>query len=65
MKKALETAIQKFNDRPDFFSSNFSSSTLHSLLTFCLGNSYFEYNGDVYSQQLLVEPWAVELAEIK
>ena len=29
---------------------NLSSSTLHSLVTFCLDNSYFNFDGDFYSQ---------------
>ena len=68
MTKALETAIKQFTDRPDLLPSNFTTSTLHSLVTFCLDNSYFEFNGDFYSQDsggTMGSPLVVELAEIR
>ena len=68
MKKALETTIRQFNDRPDLLPPNLSSSTIHSLVTFCLDNSYFEFNGDFYSQDsggTMGSPLVVELAEIR
>ena len=66
-KSALNAEIS-IDGYPDLLPSNFSSSTLHSLVTFCLDNSYFKYNGNFYSQNsdgTMGSPLVVELAEIK
>ena len=61
-KKALtlETLI--------FLPPNISASTIQSLISFCLDNNYFEFNGQFYSQDTggtIISPLMVELAEIR
>ena len=50
MKKSLSTTILNFQDKPHLLPPNISASTIQSLISFCLDNSYFEFNGQFYSR---------------
>ena len=68
MKKSLSTTILHFQDKPHLLPPNISTSTIQSLIPFCLDNSYFEFNGQFYSQDTggtMGSPLVVELAEIR
>ena len=68
MKKSLSTTILHFQDKPNLLPPNISASTIQSLISFCLDNSYFEFNGQFYSQDTggtMGSPLVVELAEIR
>ena len=57
-----------FQDKPHLLPPNISASTIQSLISFCLDNSYFEFNGQFYSQDTggtMGSPLVVELAEIR
>ena len=68
MKKSISTTILHFQDKPHLLPPNISASTIQSLISFCLDNSYFEFNGQFYSQDTggtMGSPLVVELAEIR
>ena len=68
MKKSLSTTILHFQDKPHLLPPNISASTIQSLISFCLDNSYFEFNCQFYSQDTggtMGSPLVVELAEIR
>ncbi len=68
MRAATATAIATFRRKPDLLPSNMTAETVGSLITFCLDNSYFEFNGDFYKQNTggtMGSPLIVELAEIR
>ena len=68
MKKSLSTTILHFQDKPNLLPPNIYASTIQSLISFCLDNSYFEFNGQFYSQDTggtMGSPLVVELAEIR
>jgi len=68
MTKATDTAIAQFNEDPNLLPSGISADTMHQLLTFCLDNSYFEFNNTHYSQDsggTMGSPLIVVLAEIR
>ena len=68
MKKSLSTTILHFQDKPHLLPPNISASTIQSLISFRLDNSYFEFNGQFYSQDTggtMGSPLVVELAEIR
>ena len=68
MRLATRTAITTFEQNPHLLPSNLTSSTLGTLITFCLDNSYLEFNGSFYSQDeggTMGSPLIVELAEIR
>ncbi|KAL5268061.1 hypothetical protein ACHWQZ_G004942 [Mnemiopsis leidyi] len=47
---ATKTAITSYEQNPGLLPSNITSKTLGTLITFCLDNSYLEFNGCFYSQ---------------
>ena len=68
MRLATRTAISTFEQKPHLLPSNLTSSTLGTLITLCLDNSYLEFNGAFYSQDkggTMGSPLIVELAEIR
>ena len=68
MMKSLFTTILHFQDKPHILPPNISASTIQSLISICLDNSYFEFNGQFYSQVTggtMGSPLVVELAEIR
>ncbi|KAL5269541.1 hypothetical protein ACHWQZ_G003139 [Mnemiopsis leidyi] len=68
MRLATKTAITSFEQNPGLLPSNLTSTTLGTLITFCLDNSYLEFNGCFYSQDeggTMGSPLIVELAEIR
>ena len=68
MRLATKTAITTFEQNPHLLPSNLTSTTLGTLITFCLDNSYLEFNGSFYSQDeggTMGSPLIVELAEIR
>ncbi|KAL5254022.1 hypothetical protein ACHWQZ_G013701 [Mnemiopsis leidyi] len=68
MRLATKTAITSFEQNPGLLPSNLTSTTLGTLITFCLDNSYLEFNGCFYSQDVggtTGSPLIVELAEIR
>ncbi|KAL5262584.1 hypothetical protein ACHWQZ_G008104 [Mnemiopsis leidyi] len=68
MRLATKTAITSFEQNPGLLPSNLTSTTLGTLITFCLDNSYLEFNGCFYSQDVggtMGSPLIVELAEIR
>lgn len=68
MTKATDTAIAMFNDDPNLLPPGISADTMHQLLTFCLDNSYFEFNNTHYSQDsggTMGSPLIVVLSEIR
>ena len=68
MRLATRTAISTFQQKPHLLPSNLTTSTIGTLITFCLDNSYLEFNGSFYSQDkggTMGSPLIVELAEIR
>ena len=68
MRAATRTAFSTFQQNPSLLPSNLTAETIGSLINFCLDNSYFELNGDFYSQDTggtMGSPLIVELAEIR
>ena len=68
MRAATRTAFTTFQQNPSLLPSNLTAETIGSLINFCLDNSYFEFNGDFYSQDTggtMGSPLIVELAEIR
>ena len=67
-KKSLSTTILHFQGKPHLLPPNISASTIQSLISFCLDNSYFEFNGQFYSQDTegtMGSSLVVKLAEIR
>ena len=61
----LSTTILHFEDNPHIFLPTY---LLPPDISFCLDNSYFKFNGNLYSQHtvsIMGSPLVVELAEIK
>ena len=50
MRLAAKTAITSFEQNHGLLPSNLTSTTIGTLITFCLDNSYLEFNGCFYSQ---------------
>ncbi|XP_063682646.1 uncharacterized protein LOC134817434 [Bolinopsis microptera] len=68
MRLALKTVISSFEQNPSRLPSNVTTTTIGSLINFCLDNSYLEFNGSFYSQDeggTMGSPLIVELAEIR
>ena len=68
MRLATTTAFTTFEQNPQLLPSNLTSSTLGTLITFCLDNSYLELNAYFYSQEeggTMGSLRIVELAEIR
>ncbi|KAL5258875.1 hypothetical protein ACHWQZ_G009366 [Mnemiopsis leidyi] len=67
MRLATTTAITSFEQNPGVLPSNLTSTTLGTLITFCLDNSYLEFNGCFYSQDeggTMGSPLIVELEDL-
>ena len=68
IKKYLFTIILHFQDKSHFLPTYISLSTIQSLISFSLDNSYFELNGQFYSQDTggtMGSSLMVELAKIR
>ena len=68
MREALRTATTLFDEQPNILPSNISAKTIGILISYCLDNSYFEFDSHLYSQHdggTVGSPLVVELAEIK
>ena len=68
MRLATRSAISTFQQKPHLLPANLSTTTIGTLITFCLDNSYLEFNGLFYSQDeggTMGSPLIVELAEIR
>ena len=68
MKKSLSTTILHFQDKPHLLLPNISASTIQFRISFCLDNSFFEFNGQFYSKDTggtMGSPLVVELTEIR
>ena len=68
MRLATRSAISIFEKNPNLLPANLTSTTIGTLITFCLDNSYLEFNGSFYSQDeggTMGSPLIVELAEIR
>ena len=68
MRLATRSAISTFQQKPHLLPAKLSSTTIGTLITFCLDNSYLQFNGLVYSQdegRTIGSPLIVELAEIR
>ena len=68
MRAATTTAISLYTQNPDLLPSNLTADTIQSLINLCLDNSYFEFNGQFYSQDTggtMGSPLVVELSEIR
>ena len=68
MRLATRSAISIFEQKPQLLPSNLTTTTIGTLITFCLDNSYLEFNGSFYSQDeggTMGSPLIVELAEIR
>ena len=68
MRAATKTATATFEQKPDLLPSNMTAKTIGILITFCLDNSYFEFDGDFYKQNTggtMGSPLIVELSEIR
>ncbi|KAL5247245.1 hypothetical protein ACHWQZ_G019192 [Mnemiopsis leidyi] len=50
MRLAAKTAVTSFDQNHGLLPSNLTSTTIGTLITFCLDNSYLEFNGCFYSQ---------------
>ena len=64
----IKKSLLHFQDKPHLLPPNISASTIQSLISFCLDNSYLEFNGQFYSQDTggtMGSPLVVELAEIR
>ena len=67
MRHAQRIVKSKLQDHPSLLPSNISS-TAFDTLSFCLDNSYFEYNNKFFAQNTggpMGSPLTVELAEIR
>ena len=68
MKHAQRIVKSKLQDHPSLLPSNISSTAFDTLISFCLDNSYFEYNNKFFAQNTggpMGSPLTVELAEIR
>ena len=68
IRLATRSAISIFEQKPQLLPSNLTTTTIGTLITFCLDNSYLEFNGSFYSQDeggTMGSPLIVELAEIR
>ena len=68
MRLATKSAISTFEQNPHLLPPNLTSTTIGTLITFCLDKSYLEFNGSFYSQDeggTMGSPLIVELAEIR
>ena len=68
MKHAQLIVKSKLQDHPSLLPSNISSTAFDTLISFCLDNSYFEYNNKFFAQNTgspMGSPLTVELAEIR
>ena len=69
MKHAQRIIKSKLQDHPSLLPSNISPTIFDTLSSFCLDNSYFEYNNKFFSQNTGgshgIAPLTVELAEIR
>ncbi|MCP4494476.1 MAG: hypothetical protein GY820_45335, partial [Gammaproteobacteria bacterium] len=68
MRLATTSAIASFEQNPHLLPSNLTTTTIGTLITLCLDNSYLEFNGSFYSQDkggTMGSPLTVELAEIR
>ena len=68
MRLATKSAISTLEQYPNLLPTNISHLTIGTLITFCLDNSYLEFNGSFYSQDLggpMGSPLTVQLAEIR
>ena len=68
MKDAQRNVKSKLQDHPSLLPSNISSTAFDILISFCLDNSYFEYNNKFFAQNTggpMGSPLTVELAEIR
>ena len=67
MKHAQRIVKSKLQDHPSLLPSNISSTAFDTLISFCLDNSFFEYNNKFFAQNSgspMGSPLTVELAEI-
>ena len=68
MKHAQRIVKTKLHDHPSLLPSNISPTAFGTLISFCLDNSYFEYNNKFFAQNSggpMGSPLTVELAEIR
>ena len=68
MKDAQRIVKSNLQDHPSLLPSNISSTAFDTLISFCLDNSYFEYNNKFSAQNTggpMGSPLTVELAEIR
>ena len=68
MRKATATAVSQFRLKPNLLPPGISPETIGSLISFCLDNSYFEFNNIFYKQNsggTMGSPLIVELSEIR
>ena len=68
MRLATSSAISRFQQDPSLLPKNITHTTIRTLITFCLDNSYLEFNGSFYSQDTggpMGSPLTVQLAEIR
>ena len=68
MRLATSSAIARFQQDPSLLPHNISHTTIGTLITFCLDNSYLEFNGSFFSQDKggpMGSPLTVQLAEIR
>ena len=68
MKHAQRIVKTKLHDHPSLLPSNISPTAFDTLISFCLDNSYFEYNNKFFAQNSggpMGSPLTVEPAEIR
>ena len=68
MHLATSSAISRFQQDPSLLPKNITHTTIRTLITFCLDNSYLEFNGSFYSQDTdgqMGSPLTVQLAKIR
>ena len=68
MQLAKRTVIEQFGREPSLLPAHFSITALDTLISFCLGHSYFEYHGSLYSQSKdgpMSSPLTVARAEVR
>ena len=57
MKDAQRIVKSKLQDHPSLLPSNISSTAFDTLISFCLDNSYFEYNNTSSSRKTQEALW--------